>query len=159
MFVQQGARVALCARDAAELERARLDLKQRGGEVLAIPCDVTDRAQVEQIIQRVRDAFGAVDVLMNNAGIIQVGPIDTMTLDDFEEAINIHFWAPLYTTWAVLREMRGCVAKTLQKQTISIKAIVLSSYSKECFDKSDLRDTISSTDALDLSFPYYVHRL
>src|SRR5918998_6323639 len=57
-LVQQGVRLAICARDRAELERARLELNQRGGEVLTVPCDVTDRSQVEQMVQQVGDRFG-----------------------------------------------------------------------------------------------------
>src|SRR4028119_1798797 len=53
-LVQQGVRLAICARDRPELERARLELSQRGGEVLAVPCDVTDRSQVDQMVQQVR---------------------------------------------------------------------------------------------------------
>ncbi len=105
-LVQQGANLAICARDPAELERARIDLQQRGGEVLAVPCDVTDELEVKQMIRLVSDRFGQIDVLINNAGTIQVGPIQEMTLDDYEEAIKIHFWAPLYTTLAVLPQMR-----------------------------------------------------
>src|SRR3712207_5330708 len=56
-LVQQGARLAICARDAAELERARIELEQQGGQVLAVPCDVTDKFQVEQLIGIVRDRF------------------------------------------------------------------------------------------------------
>jgi NAD(P)-dependent dehydrogenase (short-subunit alcohol dehydrogenase family) len=105
-LINQGARVAICARNAEELQRARMDLEQRGGEVLAVPCDVTDEFEVKQTIRIVRDRFGEIDVLINNAGIIQVGPIAEMTLDDFEQAIKTHFWAPLYTTFAVLPQMR-----------------------------------------------------
>ncbi|WP_026735593.1 SDR family NAD(P)-dependent oxidoreductase [Fischerella sp. PCC 9605] len=105
-LVQQGARLAICARNADELERARTDLQQRGGEVLTVPCDVTDEFEVKQMIQIVRDRFGQIDMLINNAGTIQVGPMAEMTLDDYEEAIKIHFWAPLYTTVSVLPEMR-----------------------------------------------------
>ncbi|MBW4487375.1 MAG: SDR family NAD(P)-dependent oxidoreductase [Trichocoleus desertorum ATA4-8-CV12] len=106
-LIQQGARLAICARDEAELERARHELvEQRGGEVLALPCDVTDQAQVEQLVQQVRDRFGAIDILINNAGTDIVGPMDTLTLQDYDDAMKLHFWAPLYTTYAVLPEMR-----------------------------------------------------
>jgi NAD(P)-dependent dehydrogenase (short-subunit alcohol dehydrogenase family) len=67
-LVQQGARLAICARDRAELERARVELQQCGGEVLTVPCDVTDRSQVDQMVQQVRDRFGQIDILINNAG-------------------------------------------------------------------------------------------
>jgi NAD(P)-dependent dehydrogenase (short-subunit alcohol dehydrogenase family) len=72
-LVQQGARLAICARDRAELERARVELQQCGGEVLTVPCDVTDRSQVDQMVQQVRDRFGQIDILINNAGTDLVG--------------------------------------------------------------------------------------
>ncbi|MBM7118582.1 SDR family NAD(P)-dependent oxidoreductase [Archangium primigenium] len=105
-FVAEGARVVLCAREEVELARARDELERAGGEVLALPCDVTDRVQVEALVARVHERFGVVDVLVNNAGIIQVGPLESMTEEDFEEAMNVHFWGPLYMTLAVLPEMK-----------------------------------------------------
>jgi NAD(P)-dependent dehydrogenase (short-subunit alcohol dehydrogenase family) len=105
-FAAEGANVAVCARDPRELERARADLVSRGAHALAIPCDVTDRAQVRELVDVVTRHFGRVDVLVNNAGVIQVGPLEVMTLEDFEQAMNIHFWGPLYTTLAVLPQMR-----------------------------------------------------
>ncbi|HYP01981.1 MAG TPA: SDR family NAD(P)-dependent oxidoreductase [Pyrinomonadaceae bacterium] len=105
-LARAGARLSICARDPRELERARLDLARRGAEVLAFPCDVTERAQVEEWVRISEQRFGGVDVLVNNAGVIQVGPIEVMTLADYEEAMKVHFWAPLYTTLAVLPLMR-----------------------------------------------------
>lgn len=105
-FASEGAKIVICARRMDELEAARADLKRRGAEVLAVPCDVTDRAQVNEMMNIVRDRFGRIDVLVNNAGVIQVGPIEVMTVEDFEEAMKTHFWGPLYTTLAVLPEMR-----------------------------------------------------
>jgi NAD(P)-dependent dehydrogenase (short-subunit alcohol dehydrogenase family) len=103
---RQGAVVAICARDAAELARAREDLHRHGARVFAIPCDLTDRAQVQDTVAAVERHFGRVDVLINNAGVIQVGPVETMTLADYEEAMATHYWAPLYATLAVLPGMR-----------------------------------------------------
>jgi short-subunit dehydrogenase len=105
-FAREGARVSICARDPQELERARRDLKGRGAEVLAFPCDVTDRAQAQEWVQVTAERFGSADVLVNNAGVIQVGPAEVMTLADFDEAMKVHFWGPLYATIAVLSEMR-----------------------------------------------------
>ncbi len=106
LFAAEGARLVLCARDAEELERARTELEARGADVLTVTCDVTDRGEVDAMLARVRERFGHVDVLINNAGVIQVGPMELMTLDDYESAMKIHFWAPLYLTLAVLPEMR-----------------------------------------------------
>ena len=102
----RGVRLALCARDADELERARRQLADRGAEVIAVPCDVTSKEDVEAMVQLVLDRFGRIDILINNAGIIQVGPFEVMTIGDYEQALRTHFWAPLYTTLAVLPGMR-----------------------------------------------------
>lgn len=105
-FAKEGARLAILARDADELERARADLAERGADVIAVPCDVTDQRRVEWALGTVVDVYGQIDVLVNNAGVIQVGPFETMTVEDFDNALRSHFWAPLYTTLAVLPEMR-----------------------------------------------------
>lgn len=106
-FAREGARLAICARDAEELVRARLDLISLGAQVTAVPCDITDRERVNEMVGKVRESFGRIDVLINNAGVIEVGPMEVMTLEDYEEAMKSHFWGPLYTTLAVLPEMRG----------------------------------------------------
>ena len=106
-MLRQGARVAICARDVAELERAFNDLGQDHRHVLTVPCDVTDREQVHAMIGIVQQHFGAIDVLINNAGIIQVGPVELMTYEDYQEAMKVHFWGPLHTTLAVLPSMRA----------------------------------------------------
>ena len=102
----QGCRVAICARDETELESARRDLEARGADVLALRCDVSDHGDVQRTVQQVTAHFGRIDVLINNAGIIQVGPLDTMTVQDFEHALAVNFLGSLYTTMAVLPQMR-----------------------------------------------------
>ena len=105
-FAREGSRLALCARDEQELDEARRDLEQLGAEVMAIRCDVTNKNDVNQMISTVHSRFGAVDVLVNNAGVIQVGPIEVMTHEDFELAMQAHFWGPLNTIMAALPGMR-----------------------------------------------------
>ncbi|MBW3541616.1 MAG: SDR family oxidoreductase [Planctomycetes bacterium] len=104
-LVDRGARVAICARDTAELERAADDLRQRGGDVLTFPCDVTDRDAVFRMIGRIADHWGPLDVLINNAGIIQFAPLVTMTPADFDEAIKTHLDGPRNTIEAALPDM------------------------------------------------------
>jgi len=106
-FAGQGAKVVICARDEAELERARQDLARQGAQVAAITCDVTNRDQVERMVRDAEGRFGGVDVLVNNAGTISVGPMEVMNLDDYREAMDIHFWGPLYTTLAALPGMKS----------------------------------------------------
>src|SRR5205085_4770378 len=61
----EGARLTICARDPAELERARADLAGRGAEVHVFPCDVTERAQVAEWVRVCQHRFGRIDVLIN----------------------------------------------------------------------------------------------
>lgn len=105
-LVREGAQVAICARDEAELARARHQFAAQGADVFALTCDVTDRDQVEEMLAQVRERLGPVEVLINNAGTIQVGPADEMTPADYDNALRAHFWGPLYTTLGVLPEMR-----------------------------------------------------
>jgi NAD(P)-dependent dehydrogenase (short-subunit alcohol dehydrogenase family) len=102
----QGAAVAICGRDAGSLERARQSLAQISDNVLAVTCDITQPASVSQLLEQVHQRFGPVDVLFNNAGVIEVGPAETMSLADYEEAMATNFWGMLYPTLAVLPEMR-----------------------------------------------------
>ena len=105
-FAREGSRLVLCARDAQELDQARLDLEESGAEVMVIPCDITNQQDVKAMIAAVYTRFGAIDVLVNNAGVIQVGPLEVMTHEDFELVMQAHFWGPLNTILAVLPSMR-----------------------------------------------------
>lgn len=102
----QGCRVAICARDARELENARSELERQGADVLALTCDVADEAQVQRMVDDATRHFGRIDILVNNAGIIQAGPFGSMTRDDFREAMDVMFWGVLHPTLAVLPQMR-----------------------------------------------------
>jgi NADP-dependent 3-hydroxy acid dehydrogenase YdfG len=98
--------LAICGRDEAALERARQDLTKSGARVLAIRADVTDQGQVENLVETVAAQFGRLDILINNAGTIAVGPLDAMAVADFEDALRTNFWGPLYATLAALPVMR-----------------------------------------------------
>jgi NAD(P)-dependent dehydrogenase (short-subunit alcohol dehydrogenase family) len=105
-LADEGARLALLARDEAELRRAKAKLVERGAEVLIVPCDVTVREQIASALNEVMAHFGRIDVLINNAGVIEVGPLNHMTRDDFEKSLAVHFWAAYELTTRVLPSMR-----------------------------------------------------
>lgn len=101
-FGRRGARLAICARDGAALERAREDLAARGYEVLALPCDIRRRSDVETFVAAVCERYGGIDFLVNNAGTIEVGPVSVMTEDDYALALQTHFWGPYYAVETAL---------------------------------------------------------
>jgi short-subunit dehydrogenase len=104
-LLKTGCVVAICARDEAELERARLQLDSTGERVFSMPCDVADEAQVQRLIAEVTTRYGRIDVLVNNAGIIQSGSIRRQTVEDFQTAMAIMYWGTVYPTLAVLPQM------------------------------------------------------
>jgi NAD(P)-dependent dehydrogenase (short-subunit alcohol dehydrogenase family) len=101
-----GAKIAICARDTEELERAAEDLASRGADVFAMTCDITNRDQIGMFVAEIHEVFGGIHVLVNNAGVIDVGPMEHMTFFDFDRALATHFWGPLYMMDAVIPEMR-----------------------------------------------------
>jgi NAD(P)-dependent dehydrogenase (short-subunit alcohol dehydrogenase family) len=103
----QGARVAICGRDPDALERARAALARIGAEVLAVECDVTDHAAVRGMVAETARRLGPIDMLINNAGVIEVGPAETMAVADYEEAMATNFWGMLYPTLEVIPGMRA----------------------------------------------------
>jgi NAD(P)-dependent dehydrogenase (short-subunit alcohol dehydrogenase family) len=107
-FAEQGARVCLLSTDPRELDRACRLLADEFGEarVLTIRCDVRRRADIRDAVTRILDEWVAIDVLVNNAGVIQVGPFDHMQDQDFENAMATHFWGPLHMIFEVLPSMR-----------------------------------------------------
>ncbi len=103
-----GARLTLVARNEHELARAADDIRARQpfADVLTVVADIRRQQEAERAIAQAIEHHGRIDVLVNNAGIIQVGPLDHMTLADYEDAMATHFWGPLYMVVAALPQMR-----------------------------------------------------
>jgi len=103
-----GGKAALIARDTEELGRAKADLARRGGAVLTVQCDLLDTAQIQSAVRQIIEHFGKIDILINSAGIIEVGPLEHMTREDFDRAMRLHFWAPFELISQIVPEMRTC---------------------------------------------------
>ena len=103
-----GGKVALIARDAEELGRAKADLAWRSGapNAFGVQCDLLDTGQIQSAVRQIIDRFGKIDILINCAGIIEVGPLEHMTREDFERAMRLHFWAPFELISQIVPEMR-----------------------------------------------------
>jgi NAD(P)-dependent dehydrogenase (short-subunit alcohol dehydrogenase family) len=103
----KGARLVLMARDERELNRAKRLLDEEfHGEVLAVRCDIRRRADVRAAVSQIIDRWVNVDVLINNAGVIQVGPLEHMEHEDFDNAMATHFWGPLHLMLELTPAMR-----------------------------------------------------
>ena len=101
-FADKGAKLVICARNSRQLENARLELEASGADVLALKVDVTSQIEVEQMIQQAIDRFGRLDVLVNNAGIMALGPESVMEIEDYKNAMNVNLWSSLYAIKATI---------------------------------------------------------
>jgi short-subunit dehydrogenase len=104
-FAGRGAKLVICGRDADVLHEAEQRLLAMRTEVLALRCDIAQQYEAEDLIRQATERFGRVDVLVNNAGQIAVGPIESQTIADFQDAMNTMFWGIVYTTMAALPQM------------------------------------------------------
>jgi short-subunit dehydrogenase len=111
-FRRLGTHLVLLARDEKELAAATSQLQKRirsTAEILSLPCDVSVEDDVLYAIESAMASFGRIDVLVNNAGVIQVGGIDSQTIQDFHDAMAVNFWGTVNVTLAALpyMERRG----------------------------------------------------
>ena len=109
-LAREGAQLSLLARTGADLERALFRLQALGAVVAAFECDVRDERAVRRTVDDVVDLRGRIDVLINNAGVIQMTPFEHAAHHDFADSLQTHFWGPLYAIQACLphlRETRG----------------------------------------------------
>lgn len=105
-LVKRNARVAFCARTEEDVEAAAEELRRRGGAVSEFVCDIREPQQVQAMVESVKERWGAIDVLFNVAGIIEVGPAEAMTHDDFRRAMETNYFGALHAILAVLPSMR-----------------------------------------------------
>ncbi|MDT0329920.1 SDR family NAD(P)-dependent oxidoreductase [Nocardiopsis lambiniae] len=105
-FGARGASVVVCARDAEEVDRAVEDLRGRGVTAHGERCDLTDPEQARALVGRAVAHLGHLDFVVNNAGIIQVGPYEVFSERHFHEAMDTMFWAPLRVSLAALEPLR-----------------------------------------------------
>ncbi|MFJ2608086.1 SDR family oxidoreductase [Streptomyces sp. NPDC087425] len=98
-----GARVVLLARREGRIRQLAEEL---GGDALAVPCDVTDRTQVEAAVRAAVERFGRIDVLVNNAGQGLQATVEAIDPDDFRALLELNLVAPLVMMQAVLPVMR-----------------------------------------------------
>ena len=101
-LAQDGASVALVARRRDRLEALAAEIEQTGGTALAVEADITDRTQAEMAVRQTFERFGRLDVLVNNAGLMLLGPVVGADPEEWDRMIAINAQGLLYTTHAAL---------------------------------------------------------
>ena len=106
LLAAQGARVVLGARRVDRLQALVADLTRQGNEALAVGTDVTDRAQVQHLVESAVQAYGRIDVMINNAGLMPHSPLERLKVDDWDRMIDVNLKGVLYGIAAALPQMQ-----------------------------------------------------
>src|SRR5437879_814689 len=102
-----GAAVALAARRAERVEALADRIKGEGGSAIAVPTDVGDEQQAHAFVERAHSELGRLDVLVNNAGVMLLGPIENAPTEEWRRMIQVNVFGVLYCTHAALPLMHA----------------------------------------------------
>jgi NAD(P)-dependent dehydrogenase (short-subunit alcohol dehydrogenase family) len=105
-YAARGSKLVLVARDQETLEKARQELADAKADVLAISCDVGNEADVAAMVASAIERFGRIDVVVNVAGQIEVGPVQSMTVADFKAMMDTNFWGAFNVLNAALPHLK-----------------------------------------------------
>jgi NADP-dependent 3-hydroxy acid dehydrogenase YdfG len=106
----QGAAVALAARRREQLEEVAAAITDEGGTALALECDVTDQDQAAAAVERTVTELGRLDTLVNNAGVMLLGPIAGAPLDEWQRMVDLNVLGLLYCARAALPHLQRAAA-------------------------------------------------
>jgi len=119
LLAAQGASVVLGARRAERLESLAKEIKADGGKALAVATDVTDRSQVQKLVDAAVKEFGRVDVMLNNAGLMPLAPLERLKTDEWDQMIDVNFKGTLNGIAAALPHMK----KQKSGQIINVSSV------------------------------------
>jgi len=156
IFVREGAKVVLVDLEKAGLEALQEEVRKRGGEALAVPCDVSKASEVKEMIEKVLRIFSRIDILVNNAGIIRRGTIESVTEEDWDRVIAVNLKGPFICSKAVVDVMkRQGYGKIVNVSSIAGKMGDITSAPGYGPSKAGL-DALTKTLARQLA-PYGIH--
>lgn len=115
LFAKEGAKVVISARRAAQLEEVAEGIRAAGGEVLSVTCDISKTDQCNELVQKTLEKFGTIDILINNAGVVDNGleAIEKLSDETIDYLIDINTKGTLYVA-------RNCAKVMLEKEAGSI---------------------------------------
>ena len=140
-FAAEGAQVALVARRAADLAGVVQAIGAKGGQAQAIAADITDEAEIERVVRETVGSLGGIDVLVNAAGILTGGSIETTRLQDWDYMMNLNARAPFYLIQCALPyliERRGAIVNVSSVTGITFPGILAYCASKAASTSSPI---------------------
>lgn len=102
-----GAVVVLAARRTERIQALADELAGQGAKALAVATDVTDREQVRQLVDKAVETYGRIDVMLNNAGLMPLAPLEALKVDEWDQMIDVNFKGVLYGVAAALPHMKA----------------------------------------------------
>ena len=114
-LAEQGAVVALVARRKDRLEQLSEVIAQKGGRALVIEADVTEKAQAEAAVAQTVAELGRLDTLVNNAGVMLLGPVVDAPVDEWERMISLNLLGLLYTSHAAIPHLRAATESSVRR--------------------------------------------
>src|SRR3954464_9623636 len=107
MYAERGAAVALAARRGDRIEALASRIEEEGGRAIALPTDVGDERQARAFVEHAYEHLGRLDVLVNNAGVMLLGPIEGADTEQWRQMVHVNLLGVLYCTHAALPVMRA----------------------------------------------------
>ncbi|MCH8814194.1 MAG: SDR family NAD(P)-dependent oxidoreductase [Chloroflexi bacterium] len=104
-LAKKGMNLVLAARSQSELEAVKAEVEGMGVKAIVVPTDVSDKAALRSLVDAAKSEFGAIDVLVNNAGIESIFRYHALEFEEIEAMLNVNLRAPMMLTWLVLPGM------------------------------------------------------
>lgn len=123
LLAAQGANVALLARRGERLEAVAEKIRANGGQALAVVADITDDASVDAAVTRVHGAFGAVDLVVNNAGVMLPNPVDDGRIDEWQRMIDTNLTGVLRVIRAFTADLVGAAQDGRTADLVNISSV------------------------------------
>jgi NAD(P)-dependent dehydrogenase (short-subunit alcohol dehydrogenase family) len=106
LFAREGARVAVAGRSAEPLRAVVAEIERAGGQALAVTCDVTQAEQVERAVRATAERFGALNVVVNNAGVLALGSVEQTPESEWARVLGVNLTGTFLVSRAALPELR-----------------------------------------------------
>ena len=106
-FAREGARLVLASRNRANLEATADEVRSQGGTALVVPTDVTAEDQVRTLFEKTLEEFRRLDILVNNSGAFDGGPLEDITLETWQKVVGVNLTGPFLCTREAMRIMKA----------------------------------------------------